>query len=239
MKKFKPLAMKCSQKDWDSIKGRIPKKKINSVCNFEKYDYLTITEMGKVSNINRKGFEFIWDDLEEIHETFNAKIFLNACGIDCDVYEITKEQVLRIAERGISESKLRQWFPDAFKKELEVGKWYTPCNGYEGTALLYYENHENKHSCGYGFNFKGEWAQTYSIILSDHVTYREATPQEVESALICEWEKNNDKFHRYELLCNYTLIGWNKNEECSELFKNGKWSITIQEAEKLLNKKIV
>lgn len=42
-------------------------------------------------------------------------------------YSITKQQVLQLENFILKENvnkNLRIWFPDAFKKELEVGKWY-------------------------------------------------------------------------------------------------------------------
>ena len=77
----KALAMKCTQEQWDSIKGRIPEDRIQGVCNFTEYPYLAnnFNEKGIISNTGKNNsYPY------EIHETFNAKTFLDACGIDCD-----------------------------------------------------------------------------------------------------------------------------------------------------------
>jgi hypothetical protein len=216
----KAIAMKCSQKDWDSIKKNFIDTDI-LITEFEPYlvnnyanEELKIMNLtGNSKNSNNR----------IVHETFNAKIFLNACGIDCDVYEITKEQILMIAEKT---QIIKEWFPDAFKKELEVGKWYKDKDPrYKGLICIEKYNGENNGITAYGFSwvsgsFDGHSRWCLSKESKDDLI--ESTPQEVEAALICEWEKNNDKFYRYELLYNYTFLGWNKNGECSELFKNGK-----------------
>ena len=42
MKKFTPIAMKCSQENWDSIKNMIPNNWINDgMFDFIEYPYLT------------------------------------------------------------------------------------------------------------------------------------------------------------------------------------------------------
>jgi len=80
--KIRPLAMKCNQEQFDSIKDRInlPIKTIN---RFEDCHYLVnnFNFDGQISNINK--YEWIEKDYE-IHETFNADIFLEACGVDVE-----------------------------------------------------------------------------------------------------------------------------------------------------------
>jgi len=86
----KAIAMKCTQEQWDSIKDRIPKQiRIFMLGKFNKKTYIVLFEDKSITN----GLTFDRSSTDEIHETFNAKIFLDACGIDCDVYEITKEQI--------------------------------------------------------------------------------------------------------------------------------------------------
>ena len=128
----KAIAMKCTQEQWDLIKGRIPKDRIYSVTSFEKYPWIFVDKTKQISNIKEGEYwEETWKRVKVVHETFNAKIFLDACGIDCEPkYSITKlqlTQLLKNNEEGneqLVSADLRAWFPDAFKKELEVGKWY-------------------------------------------------------------------------------------------------------------------
>jgi len=85
MKKFTPIAMKCTQEEWESIKNFIPKKLIRKdmygCFNSPIYaSYITndYNEEGKICST------FSPECQEKRYEIFDAKIFLNACGIDCD-----------------------------------------------------------------------------------------------------------------------------------------------------------
>ena len=109
-------------------------------------------------------------------------------------YEITKEQVLQNYKNGlkyqdyVSAANLKEWFPDAFKKDMEVGKWY------KGTAdikfLVCYQSNGNNN---YGFwqdqpyrnNISfGDYWDDMSIL---------ATPEEVASSLKKEAKKRGYK----------------------------------------------
>jgi hypothetical protein len=78
----RPIAMRCTQEQFDGIKDRInlPIIRITSFCNDP---YLTnITKEGyNVSNISYNLFN------QDIHETFNADIFLEACGVEVEKVE--------------------------------------------------------------------------------------------------------------------------------------------------------
>jgi len=140
--------------------------------------------------------------------------------------------------------------------ELEVGKWYKWKNG---KALFNFQKNGNI----YGF-LNGKWHITDHWTWDDFENCQEATSQEIEAALICEAKKrgfvkdaycNNSNIHGTKLHNNKLGNGYFKFEEnCLNwheidntwycIFKDGQWgqiieTITIQEAEKLLNKKIV
>ena len=251
----KAIAMKCSQKDWDLIKSRFDVEQINSITSFLKYPYLTNIESNKIDNIDRTATWRTWREKElQIHETFNAKIFLNACGIDCEPeYSITKLQLTQLLKNNnagneqLVSDDLRAWFPDVFKKELEVGKWY---NWKNDKALFNFQENGNI----YGF-LNGKWHITDHWTWNDFKNCIESTPQEIESALICEAKKRGFKDGGYYQWINCPLrkvYGSNFIFDKNILRINGftimdvygKWAqiietITIQEAEKLLNKKIV
>ena len=71
--KKRPLAMRCTQEQFDSIKDRIPCEKID-IQSFNKYPYLSYYDFKNyVSNTNLV-------NIKEVHETFNADIFLEAFG---------------------------------------------------------------------------------------------------------------------------------------------------------------
>jgi len=76
----RPLAMKCTQKQFDSIKDRLVYDECD-IDDFSKYPY--------ISNFYHKTDDKIgntkWlDNYKEIHETFNADIFLEACGVEVE-----------------------------------------------------------------------------------------------------------------------------------------------------------
>lgn len=101
-------------------------------------------------------------------------------------FEITKEKIKQLI--NLSEDNkypLKQWFPDAFETELEVGKWYKLPN-YK--LLICITNIES--NLAYGFDFYGNYNNETTFGFSDIV---EATPQEVESALIAEAKKRYAK----------------------------------------------
>jgi len=90
MKKFTPIAMKCTQEDWESIKDEILKhKEFELNENFEECTFL-------VNNWNGKGIVANCYETHsrvrksKIYEKFDANIFLNACGID--YYEVVKSE---------------------------------------------------------------------------------------------------------------------------------------------------
>jgi hypothetical protein len=70
----RPIAMRCTREQFESIKDRLPYE-IIEIDDFEEYNYLVNNygyEDFKIGNTN-----FLAD--REIHETFNADIFLEAC----------------------------------------------------------------------------------------------------------------------------------------------------------------
>lgn len=159
-------------------------------------------------------------------------------------------------------AKLKNKFPEAFQRELEVGKWYK--SNLYGKKLYYFT--EFKQADGYikryyyGFIddlFKKDY--TASTDLDNSWTL--ATDKEVEAALIAEakrrgYAKNNYKCLRGETLPNcYEKMYYDKdmNElrftngyRYNVLFKDGKWAeicedtkdLSIEEIQNILGYKI-
>lgn len=171
--------------------------------------------------------------------------------------EITKEQVLEMYEWGNSTDKLKmkKWFPEAFG--LEVGKWYIHTLRGHNDMLF---NFQGKYSMAsdsgaYGFTRLGVWHNNLGVGLDDPL--REATHDEVSNALIREAKKRGYKYGNYYCLSNsktYYNISDKFTFEDDKLFHgtvlrnvvfaDGEWAeiietITKEEAEKLLNKKII
>jgi hypothetical protein len=77
----RPIAMRCTQEQFDSIKDRI-NISIISISNFDWWPYLAFFKDNVVTNSK---IEYLHTaGIEEIHETFNADIFLEACGVEVD-----------------------------------------------------------------------------------------------------------------------------------------------------------
>lgn len=90
MKKFTPIAMKCTQEDWESIKNEIPERYVYDLDeDWEEQRYITnnlADEEMNISNIPDNSNKLRYS--RRIYEKFDANIFLNACGID--YYEVVK-----------------------------------------------------------------------------------------------------------------------------------------------------
>ena len=102
-------------------------------------------------------------------------------------FEITKEQILEVASWGNRKDlvKLREWFPQAFESELEVGKWYK-----HNKFLLYIVDKTH----WYGFDGCGNWNDyvKYEYLMTDK-DLKPATDKEVETALIAEAKRRGFK----------------------------------------------
>lgn len=151
--------------------------------------------------------------------------------------KITQEQKERILKLD----------PNFFDEKLEVWKWYK--HNYQKDTIVYKVD-----NLGYGL-FDGLWDDSWVIDVIDNWTL--ATEKEVEIALVNEAKKRGFESGVYFLPIGCTL-GLTRhgnnfafdmesnslifNNYC--IFYNGKCAeiietITLQEAEKLLNKKII
>lgn len=146
---------------------------------------------------------------------------------------------------------------EIFKKEqigLEFGKWYK----YNDSNIIF--NFRGKYSTAnnsgaYGFGNNGNWYENLGVDSNSEFT--ELTKEEVSKALIIEAKKRGYKNGNYKCLSNSKtyniscdLFGFEDNtlyhgiDLRNIVFSNGKWAeiietITKEEAEKLLNKKII
>jgi len=88
---MRPIAMKCTQEQFNSIKNKL--YNISDVCDFEIYPYLTNDYLGEFQIRNTRTLYDV-----EIHETFNANIFLQAC--DIEVEKVWKREELQFRNIG-------------------------------------------------------------------------------------------------------------------------------------------
>jgi len=297
----KAMAMKCTQENWDSIKDRIPKEyRVFSLGKFEKSTYIVLFEDKSITN----GNTFDRSETDEIHETFNAKIFLDACGIETTPtleevkerfkdakkmqsplgntkykintkklgiyfdgknyrqnkdseyrelllweefngyakiltyktpkFEITNEQVLELSEkfgndnytglRSNLTSHLKSVFPEVFKKELVVGKWYKCIEkGFE--SLVFITDLSKK--TAYGFSHYGnrnKWCSNGNKGWSfeDTKNWTKATPQEVEVALIEEAKKRG---YKKGVVCEFGTIKQQREIKTDDMRYSKKFNI--------------
>ena len=246
--------MKCNQEQFEAIKPKLKGMRIGCISNFNEWNYLVNNEYGApfvICNTVESGSKRY---NREVHETWNERIFLEACGIE--TFEITKETILKY--------KMKDEFPEVFKVKLEVGKWYKRPHG---KALFFIVGDPKITPFEvYGFDMEGNWMNLEKArTFPDYEI--EATEQEVFEALKNEAVRrrfgqigiyfnslDNDK-------CISDIEGfdfWNLEERDSDenkyniavckyggvIFRQGIWAeiiptLTKKEAEEKLNCKIV
>lgn len=149
---------------------------------------------------------------------------------------------------------IRKVFPELFKIKLEVGKWYIHKSG--GFWCIDSELDKNGKAFVYGFSC--DFTYFYRKLCNTIYLEKETTLKEVETALIKESERRgliSDKPLHYILPYGIGYSRCSIKEEFVfkdnklylgnfDIFNNGKWAeiieiITKEEAEKILNKKIV
>ena len=158
-------------------------------------------------------------------------------------YELTQEQIERLAEKKHAKELLKEFLPDAFETKLEVGKWYI-----SEYYLVYYLGN---YKCNCIVLESGNWFENLEHSLSGHLkNYKLATEEEVREALINEAKKRgykigvkvkseldseiseitDDNFEYIPegnaLRVKVSSIFYNKRN----LFNNGKWMEIIKEA---------
>lgn len=166
-------------------------------------------------------------------------------------YQLTKEQLIEIAENG---SLVKELFPDVFEVKLEAGKWYKHYLDFYKANVLFlfngkYETKSNGKSypCGIGFNTDGKYCDDEKG-WTNLTNIEPATAQEVETALVNEAKRRytNEKVLAFnlDLMCgnpksvkldlkkshldSNNRLWVNAGEYNAIVFKNGKWAEIIQ-----------
>ena len=97
-------------------------------------------------------------------------------------YELTQEQIEKLAEKKHAKELLKEFLPEAFENKLEVGKWYISEH-----YLAYYLG---DYKCNCIKLSDGAWFENMHHSLSGHLkSYKLATEEEVIEALINEAKK--------------------------------------------------
>lgn len=194
--KFTPIAMRCSQEQFDAVRGKLKEAgiKISGVNNLEYLQYLVNDFNYKKEVTNLSGDCKHYKD--NVHEIWNEKVFLEACGIVVkkpkeESFVITKSQALEIHSFCMIHDEefadeVKELFPSAFveeKKELVVEKWYKRVDSQKFLFCFQGEfgNAEDILDISYGFSHNGTWSNELSIHINSE--FIEATSEEVKSAL--------------------------------------------------------
>lgn len=74
------IAMKCTQEQFDAVKGKLVGCKIGNITSFFEHYYLVNNNCGEQNLINNIPIPNRFS--RKIHETWNEQIFLEACGIE-------------------------------------------------------------------------------------------------------------------------------------------------------------
>jgi len=182
---FTPIAMKCTKEQFEEIKPILKdfNVRIAQLTKFDNHCCYIINDLSQtikpsVTNCSISDKK----KYKNLHETFNAETFLNACGIfeSEETLPIKKTTLLQLAENNsFSESIIKKEFPQLFESELVVGKWYKSTHG----SLLCFQGKYSQidNSGSYGFNTKNEWYENIGVC-KDY-KYKPATEQEVFEAL--------------------------------------------------------
>ena len=160
-------------------------------------------------------------------------------------FELTQEQIDRLAEKKHAKELLKEFIPEAFKTKLEVGRWYKLKDNPKILAL--YDCFKHHRPYAYLFNAKGdyEYAPILSFIeLPNH--WELATEEEVREALINEAKKrgfnnigdlkikntNGYISNGYSTINNdfyYDYISNTLQLDGTVIFKDGIWAEIIEE----------
>jgi len=162
-------------------------------------------------------------------------------------FEITEERIKLLADNNSwSESKLKEWYPNAFT--LEVGKWYKNTINKNESLVCYITEFKNDIFNYYGFDVVGDWQNNDFYSIKDcGVKLRLATPQEVQTALINEAKKKYEgknvdcvHFPKNTIAFNDILSFSFDLDNCLRvktqnalicLFDNGQWATIIEQKE--------
>lgn len=163
--------------------------------------------------------------------------------------KITKSQIKELAElNNATKEKLTEFYPELFKQELQVGKWYKSID--KSNIIFNVIEIKDEVFYFYGYNVVNIYKDYDWYSLSDlglKNGFRLATDQEVEEALIKEakkrygedWENVKIEKDAKDLFnntsgsaVNYGCYGvtytcnelWNRN---GRLFYHGKWAEVV------------
>ena len=127
METFTPIAMRCTQEQFDAVKPKLECIKIESACDFETFPYLINYYADEENNIGNVHFNAVRNEHKN-RKTWNEEIFLKACGVEVN----TLEQQLEKAQAEVK--RLKEAIEDS---KIKVGDFIY---SYDANAFYYIEN---------------------------------------------------------------------------------------------------
>ena len=94
-------------------------------------------------------------------------------------FTITKEQIEELSKWKHGKRLMQDWFPEAFEKQLEVGKVYK----YPSLSEKFMFKFNGFGADNYGFTTIGEWSNNLGVWENEVNLYKEATKEEWFEAL--------------------------------------------------------
>ena len=152
-------------------------------------------------------------------------------------YEITEKQIRKIA---VEYDKIKEMFPEAFEKQLEVGKVYK-YPSFRGGKFMFKFNGEFGERITYGFDANGKWSSELGIHEKRINNYQEATKEEWLIALKIEARKRGfKKGVKYNYVDRPYLIKTFEDklhlgnlaylfDDCDIILEDGVWAEVIKE----------
>ena len=97
-------------------------------------------------------------------------------------FTITKEQIEELSKWKHGKRLMQDWFPEAFEKQLKVGRIYK-YPSFRGGKFMFKFNGEFGSMITYGFDASGKWCNELGIWEKQINKYQEATKDEWLEAL--------------------------------------------------------
>lgn len=170
---------------------------------------------------------------------FIRKYFINLLIIKYNfmkTFTITEEQIKELSKWKHGKRLMQDWFPEAFEKQLEVGKVYK----YPSLGKKFMFKFNGFGSNNYGFTTTGEWSDSLGVWEYEVNLYQEATREEWLKALKEEAKRRGfKKGVKYNYVHDSCLIKTFKNklelgskvdlvDGIDIILRNGVWAEVIK-----------
>lgn len=152
-------------------------------------------------------------------------------------FTITEEQIEELSKWKHGKRLMQDWFPEAFEKQLEVGKVYK----YPSLGEKFMFKFNGFGANNYGFSTIGEWCNHLGVWENEVHLYKEATKEEWLEALKEEAKRRGfKKGVKYNYVDKPYLIKMFKDEldlgnsvdlvdGIDIILRNGVWAEVIKE----------